>query len=298
MSVTSCNTFLESLEESTELRQLLKSITAVPEMIRLAQLHGYSFDADDLAVATSTARQRPVVAPAAPAPVDRTRFDHFEYALEDVPELAGVLNGLPRLTVRPSTVDMETFRRQFDADDMATLNRPPHGPEFERHRADLRERRPEHGGRRDFHLINLDEHVDADGYQDYFAAKVRVIESLEGVFGSEIRCSGNLWYPPGGYRLWHTNETQPGWRMYVVDLGDSDGEDGDGPRPFFRYQSPSTGELVTLPERRRIVRFFKAEQDPARLFWHCIANPATVDRWSFGFVVPEGWRDRLAIARD
>jgi hypothetical protein len=296
MSVTSCSTFLESLEESTELQQLLKSITAVPEMIRLAQRHGYRFDADDLAVASSTAGQRPIVAPAPPAPVGRTRFDHFEYPLEDVPELARVLRELPQLKRRPATVDMELFHRRFDAGDMATLERPPHGPGFERHQADLRDRRPEHGGRRDFHLVNLDEHVDADGYDDYFAAKVRVVESLEDVFGAEIRCSGNLWYPPGGYRLWHTNETQPGWRMYVVDLG-GDGGAQDRPRPFFRYQRPSTGEVVTLPERRRIVRFFKAEQDPARLFWHCIANPSTVDRWSFGFVVPDGWRDRLAIAR-
>jgi predicted ribosomally synthesized peptide with nif11-like leader len=294
MSVTACSTFLESLEESAQLRQQLKAITAAPEMIRLAQRHGYRFDADDLAVATSTGSQRAVIAPPAPEPVERTRFDHFEYALDDVPELADVLRELPRLTVRPETADLDTFRRRFDADDLATLDRPPYGPEFDAHRADLRERRPEHGGRRDFHLVNLDEQVDAVGYDDYFAAKLRVVESLERVFDAEIRCSGNLWYPPGGYRLWHTNETQPGWRMYVVDLGPG----ADEPRPFFRYLSPSTGELVTLPERRRIVRFFKAEQDPDRLFWHCIANPSAVDRWSFGFVVPEGWQARLGVARD
>lgn len=106
-----------------------------------------------------------------------------------------------------------------------------------------------------------------------------------------MRFSGSLWYPPRSYRLWHTNETQPGWRMYVVDLDADPAHTGEA--SFFRYQNPTTGELVTLPERRQIIRFFKAEQDPQRLFWHCIANPGPHHRWSFGFVVPDNWVDRF-----
>ncbi|MDN3353269.1 hypothetical protein [Actinomadura sp. DC4] len=122
--------------------------------------------------------------------------------------------------------------------------------------------------RRDLHLVNLDEHADHPGYDGYLEAKHRVIRTLEDFFGSEIRFSCSLWYPPSGYRLWHTDETQPGWRMHVVDFDE---------RPeasFFRYMDPRTHEIVTLRERPRTVRFFKIEQDPRRLLWHCVANPA------------------------
>jgi hypothetical protein len=79
--------------------------------------------------------------------------------------------------------------------------------------------------------------------------------------------------------------------MYIVDV-DAPFDDPEE-TSYFRYQNPQTGEIVTLRERQRIVRFFKAEQDPLRLFWHCIVNPTERHRWSFGFVVPEGWQDAL-----
>ncbi len=102
-----------------------------------------------------------------------------------------------------------------------------------------------------------------------------------------------MWYPPHSYRLWHTNETQPGWRMYVVDLDEPFENEHD--TSFFRYQNPQTGQIVTLHEKPRIVRFFKAEQDPDRLFWHCIVNPTDRHRWSFGFVVPDDWQDKIRV---
>jgi hypothetical protein len=42
------------------------------------------------------------------------------------------------------------------------------------------------------------------------------------------------------------------------------------------------------------VRFFKVEQDPGRLFWHCIVNATRRHRWSFGFTVPDTWLDAVA----
>jgi hypothetical protein len=119
-----------------------------------------------------------------------------------------------------------------------------------------------------------------------------VIRTLEEFFESEVRFSGSLWYPPSAYRLWHTNETQPGWRMYVVDFDKPPADPADS--SFFRYMDPRTQEIVTLRERPRMVRFFKAEQDPGRLFWHCIVNPTQRHRWSFGFVVPDHWMTAIA----
>ncbi|WP_289849576.1 Nif11-like leader peptide family natural product precursor [Actinoallomurus purpureus] len=223
---------------------------------------------------------------------------HHEYRLTDLPGFEDVIEQLPHLKVRPQSVDIGWFQRTFREEDLRSTDRSPADPEYRAwHDALARTgwRDPAtgpDGPRRDFHLVNLDEHVDHPGYEAYFAAKRRTIDALEAVFDTEVRFSGSLWYPPSSYRLWHTNETQPGWRMYIVDL---DGPFTDPSRTsFFRYMNPRTEEIVTLRERPGMVRFFKAEQDPARLFWHCIVNPTARHRWSFGFVVPDDWPARLA----
>jgi predicted ribosomally synthesized peptide with nif11-like leader len=222
---------------------------------------------------------------------------HHEYRLADLPGFEAVAEQLPHLKIKPPTADMGRFERTFREDDLRSTDRSPADPEYRAwHEAMARTgwRDPVAGpdaARRDFHLVNLDEHVDHAGYDAYFAAKRRAIDALEGVFDTEVRFSGSLWYPPSSYRLWHTNETQPGWRMYVVDF-DAPFDD-PAHTSFFRYLNPRTGEIVTLREGPGLVRFFRAEQDPARLFWHCIVNPTRRHRWSFGFVVPDDWMRRL-----
>ncbi|HSV66693.1 MAG TPA: Nif11-like leader peptide family natural product precursor [Mycobacteriales bacterium] len=300
MSVQSCTTFLREAYGSTSIARQLKAMTGAGELVQLGRRHGYTFDIEDLAKASSTfSRPADAASPPAPdpAPVADATFYHYEYKLADVPALAPVLAELPRLRVSPPSVDLAEFDRSFREEDLRSTSQSPADPEFQRwHRgmAAAGWRDPDAGPdapRRDFHLVNLDEHVDHPDYDGYFDAKVRTVAALEQVFGSEVRFSGSMWYPPRSYRLWHTNETQPGWRMYVIDL-DADFA-GPADTSFFRYMNPHTGELVTLRESRRIVRFFKAEQDPDRLFWHCIVNPTARHRWSFGFVVPEHWMDRI-----
>ena len=294
MSVTSCIGFLQEIHDSPDLRQRLKAITGPSELIALGDRHGYEFDAGELAAASASFEQPGATGSDATGPGARTAFYHYEFDLETIAGLDTVARELPHLTIRPDTVDLAAFDAGFRPEDLHSLEHPPTGPAFERLYRELQDDQSRAGAsaaRRDFHLVNLDEHITHPGYPEYFAAKIRVIATLEEFFGAEVRFSGSLWYPPRSYRLWHTNETQPGWRMYVVDLDAEPAHAGQA--SFFRYQNPVTGELVTLPERRRIVRFFKAEQDPQRLFWHCIANPGPHHRWSFGFVVPDDWRRRF-----
>ncbi|WP_243788712.1 Nif11-like leader peptide family natural product precursor [Saccharopolyspora gloriosae] len=299
MSVESCKKFLQATQDRPELAQQLKAATGMGEIVALGGRHGFEFTARDLIEGSTTfaggpaRRQRQEQAP----PRSGTAFYHHEYELADVPALAPLIDELPRLELQPTTVDMAAFRAEFREDDLRSTSDSPADPEFQawhQRMAAAQWRDGADSPRRDFHLVNLDEHVDHPGYADYFDAKTRVIDLLEGVFGDDVRFSGSLWYPPSSYRLWHTNENQPGWRMYVVDL-DDDFADG-AETSFFRYQNPETGEIVTLPERRRIVRFFKTEQDPEKLFWHCIVNPTIRHRWSFGFAVPEDWQARLENA--
>ncbi|NDU74186.1 Nif11-like leader peptide family natural product precursor [Actinomadura sp. DSM 109109] len=300
MSVESCAAFLRYALRDTGIRQQMKAMTAVAEMVRLGQAHGYLFDARDLAAASSSpdfseaapraATGEPASGPepgAAPAGAEPTAFYHYEYAMEDLPGFDAVLAELPALKIKPSTVDLAEFDAGFREDDLRSTSLAPNSAEYRRWRASLDSRH-----RRDFHLVNLDSHTDHAGYEDYYAAKTRLVGALERVFGGDVRLSGNLWYPPSSYRLWHTNEDQPGWRMYLIDF---DGEFPDAEdTSFFRYQHPETDELVTLRERPRLARFFKVEQDPDRLFWHCIVNPTARHRWSFGCHVPDTWLDAIA----
>ena len=284
MSVESCTRFLRLTGEDPLIQQQMKALTGVAEVIRFARRNGYDFTGRDLATAVSSDSTPPPL----PPPATRSEFYHHEFAMDDLPGFEAVVAELPHLKIMPSTVDLARFDDEFREEDLLSTSLAPSEPAYLR----WREQVAGDGGRRDFHLVNLDNHVTHPRYDDYLAAKTRVIAALEQVFGDEVRFSGSMWYPPNSYRLWHTHEDQPGWRMYLVDL------DADFPDPdhtsFFRYQHPDTGELVTLRERSRIARLFRIEQDPERRFWHCIVNPTRRHRWSFGFVVPDHWAERLA----
>ncbi|MFW5418159.1 Nif11-like leader peptide family natural product precursor [Nocardiopsis sp. CNT-189] len=298
MSVDVCTEFLKDASSSPELQRRMRTMTGLREIVRLGDRNGYAFDEQDLITASSVYRPEEgdavpsslSSATAAPPPAE-TSFLHYEYAIADLPGFEEVAELLPRLKIRPPSVDAEAFRAGHREDDRLSMEYSPTGTDYARWRARLPE---EDAARRAFHLVNLDEHVDHPGYDDYLDAKAGVLAALDRAFGSEVRFSGSMWYPPGAYRLWHTNENQPGWRMYIIDF-DAPFE-GPGATSFFRYRAPGTGELVTLPERPGLVRFFRVEQEPERLFWHCIGNPTPRDRWSFGFVVPDDWAARFAMA--
>lgn len=98
--------------------------------------------------------------------------------------------------------------------------------------------------------------------------------------------AGQWWYPPGTFFGWHTNESYPGWRLYL-----SHSEDPG--RSFFRYRDPRSGEVVTSLDGAWDLRCFviSAEQP----FWHAIASET--HRFSVGWHVrPWSLRDAL-VAR-
>ncbi len=302
MSVDSCVAFLEAVHRSVELQQEMKAMTDPSELVALGRRRGYDFDSREIAAASVSAAQgqdAPPTEESGPGGLPTTSaFYHYEFDLAELPAFAEVAAILPELEIKPPSVELGRFERAFRRDDLEWTNMSPAAPEFSgiyeeimrSHWSDADGIRSE---RRDFHLVNLDQHTSHVLYEDYFAAKVRMISALERVFGGKVQFSGSLWYPPKSYRLWHTNETQPGWRMYLIDL---DGDDGASGTSFFRYMNPESKELVTLEDRPRSMRFFKIEQEQDKLFWHCIVNPSDRHRWSFGFAVPDNWMDRLLDA--
>lgn len=295
MTVASCTEFLRRAHETPGLLQCVKAITATPEFVVLGRVHGYEFEASEVAEASMSLSHlgSPTPAPTTTT-ASRPRAYHYEYDLADIPALAAVAREMPNLTIKPATVDLAEFDASFRAEDMRLLDESPDNAPGIKQVYQGAPSGPAPVGvlRRDFHLVNLDEHAEHPGYHDYFAAKTRVIGALEQAFGTEIRFSGSMWYPPGAYRMWHTNKSQPGWRMYVVVPSEESAQPHE--LSYFRYRNPRSGELVTLVEPKPVVRFFRAEHEPDRLFWHCIGNPGRRHRWSFGFVVPDDWMTRLA----
>lgn len=96
--------------------------------------------------------------------------------------------------------------------------------------------------------------------------------------------AGQWWYPPGTFFGWHTNESYPGWRLYL-----SHSEEPG--RSFFRYRHPTTGEIVTSPDAAWDLRCFVISAE--RPLWHAIASET--HRFSIGWHVrPWTLRDALA----
>jgi predicted ribosomally synthesized peptide with nif11-like leader len=304
MSVQSCTAFLERAQSDPDLGELLRAVTDTRELVVLGRRSGYSFDIADIVTASSSlavqdeTQLEPAPAPSTPAVDGEPAIFHYELDLRDVPEMKPVLDELPGLTIKPASVDLERFGAAFRRDDLEWTTMSPAAPGFRKRYDEIMAQHwsgdVDEYGRRDFHLVNLDEHVDHPDYDSYFQAKIRTVRHFSHLFRCDIKFSGSMWYPPFSYRLWHTNETQPGWRMYLIDfdvaIADSDAQS------FFRYMNPQTKELVTLRDRPKLLRFFKVDQGDDRLFWHCIVNGAERNRWSFGFVIPDDWRARLQAA--
>jgi hypothetical protein len=89
---------------------------------------------------------------------------------------------------------------------------------------------------------------------------------------------GNFYYPPQGYREWHTNQFDVhGWRLYVVHTVP------DGCAQF-NYVDPQTGEVKTCIDSSGCLRLFKVGSGDQKL-WHSIVSEG--DRWSLGYVINE-----------
>lgn len=303
MSIESCVAFLQESMTSDKIKQQMKVMTDTKEVIVLGKRYGYVFDKQDLVAASSSlSAGEGNRVPGASEAVKRTSYEksvfyHYEYDMQQIPGFEQVTAELSNLKIKPPTVNMHLYEKSYREDDFQFTSMSPATPEFAKHYEEIMQPHwkgssVEHDfSRRDFHLVNLDQHVEHPLYDQYFQAKARIISHLEAFFDDEIRFSGSLWYPPFSYRLWHTNETEIGWRMYIVDFDEP--IDASHGTSFFRYMNPQSKEIITLTERPKCVRFFKVEQEKDKLFWHCIVNASTRNRWSFGFMVPENWLDKL-----
>lgn len=128
-------------------------------------------------------------------------------------------------------------------------------------------------------------HIRGSVIDSQVAAKRRVLDKLmtdkaQRLFETEkdlsVFSSGLFWYPPGCAMGWHTNSKAPGWRIYI-NFAERAGES------FFRYQDPTTSELITLLDKHWNFRMFHVKQDEP--FWHCVYS--NTNRFSLGYIVKE-----------
>ncbi len=305
MSKEAVINFYEAIFNSEELKQEIKAITRPEELIKLGARNSYYFTIEDITQVDASSERKnsqPLFSTDfSDAGVSNNfpQFYHYEFEFSEIPGFEEIAHEFEKLKIKPSTVDLNLYEQNFREEDCKFTYVSPASPGFKQMYEELQNSyldldvpgsQPEYAWR-PFHLINLDVYVEHPLYEDYFRTKVKLIKLLEDFFATEFRFSGSLWYPPNSYRLWHTNETQPGWRMYLVDFDYFEAKvEGEA---FFRYMNPKTKELVTLEEKPKVVRFFKIEKEPSKLFWHCIANTTKLNRWSFGFQVSSKWMEKL-----
>jgi hypothetical protein len=96
--------------------------------------------------------------------------------------------------------------------------------------------------------------------------------------------AGDFYYPPNGFRSWHTNKYDlESWFAFFVDV--------DQPKKsFFKFIDPETNELITHWDEPKTINIFKIKK--LDLFWHCIGTTEG-NRWSQGFTIPGNWKEKL-----
>ncbi len=109
----------------------------------------------------------------------------------------------------------------------------------------------------------------------YLVPKLKVAAGLPAA--TDLLVSGRVQYRPGGFMGWHTNANMPGLRIYCI-------WSEEAKQNFFRYEDPSTKEIITDWDHRGwTLRMFRIPATEEH-FWHCLY--AGSKRLAIGFWNP------------
>ncbi|MCE7992731.1 MAG: hypothetical protein HEP71_12160 [Roseivirga sp.] len=109
---------------------------------------------------------------------------------------------------------------------------------------------------------------------------------LNDYFDFQCLQAGDFLYPPGGFRLWHTNKFDlESWFIFFVDVDKPKGS-------FFKFIDPDTNELITHWDEPGTVNIFRISSNNSDLLWHCIGSE-DCHRWSQGFSIPDNWKEKV-----
>jgi hypothetical protein len=134
----------------------------------------------------------------------------------------------------------------------------------------------------------LDGHIIANGTIELEPDK-NLGKLIEQVFNGKLKTqpSGYFWYPPKGFRAWHTNRRNTrGWRMYIVYTY-NEGKSG------MSYKDYNTGKLHTVTDRNGYVNLFHINTNEPHepLFWHSVFSDT--HRFSLGLNITDEFAHEL-----
>lgn len=123
-------------------------------------------------------------------------------------------------------------------------------------------------------IVILDNDEKKNKFDNYFKT----------IYGNNNRITGFFWYPPGGFREWHTNAYNAyGWRLYLVYVE----EEG---KSSFNFIHPKTKKFVSLLDKSGYINMFKVGTSSKTMFWHNVRSDDT-HRFSIGINVTQEFID-------
>ena len=102
----------------------------------------------------------------------------------------------------------------------------------------------------------------SDGKYQLSDGKYRLNSSLK-----FSKLTGFFYYPPGGFKEWHTNQNSgrvPNWRIYLIFLTNPDTES------YFSYINPKTKKFHRMRDKHMHFNVFYLNNNPNRLLWHSV----------------------------
>ena len=129
------------------------------------------------------------------------------------------------------------------------------------------------------------------GRMTYDHSKVQATElaaTVREVFGDEGRLSGFFYYPPGGFKEWHTDFEDPQidaatrhWRIYMLRTTKD-------AKSWFQYVD-AKGRIRKVIDRNGYLNLFSLTESPP--LWHSVYS--NTHRWSVGIKLPPHVIERL-----
>ena len=87
------------------------------------------------------------------------------------------------------------------------------------------------------------------------ANRLKLFWKIKEVFGDDARMSGFFYYPPGGFKEWHTDFEEPQmdpekhWRIYLIKAAEDEAS-------WFQYVDPVSGEIERVYDYDGHLNFF------------------------------------------
>ena len=109
------------------------------------------------------------------------------------------------------------------------------------------------------------------------ANRLKLFWTIKEVFGEDARMSGFFYYPPGGFKEWHTDFEDPQmdpekhWRIYLIKSAEDE-------KSWFHYLDPKTNEIERIYDYDGHLNFFNLVEDQP--LWHGVYSHT--HRYSLG----------------